>query len=108
MNLSRREALRGGLATGAATLAGCATSARVATTTDSQAARSLDLPLLDRLLFNQPRAQALMEAQKVDLILSGKPVNIYYMTNQRPVSAMLGTNGYVFACLLYTSDAADE
>ena len=109
MTLSRRDALKGSLATGAATLAGCATTPNANITTDTaatQTAPSLKLPLLDRLLFNQPRVQALMEAQKVDLILSGDPVNIYYLTNQRPVSAMLGTNGYVFAA--YSAHGNDK
>ena len=97
MKISRREAFTGLLATGgAAGLAACAGPSEPELPTSSD----MPLPRLpDTLLLNKSRAAALMEAQKVDLLICASPVNIYYLTNQRPVTHALGMNGAAYALL---------
>ena len=62
-----------------------------------------DLPLLPSsptsLLLNQARAAEIMEQEKVDLIICANPINIYYLTNQRPMTYRLGMNDFSYATL---------
>ena len=51
------------------------------------------------LLLNRERAAELMEREKVDLIICSNPTNIYYLTNQRPMTYRLGMNDYAYATL---------
>ncbi|MEP1231338.1 MAG: M24 family metallopeptidase [Litorimonas sp.] len=59
-----------------------------------------DLPQSPQaLLLNRVRAAELMEREKVDLIICANPTNIYYLTNQKPMTYRLGMNDHAYATL---------
>lgn len=53
-------------------------------------------------MLNVARAVDVMAAEKVDLILCRQPVNLFYLTNQRIISDMLGTEGMAYAAFAPT------
>ena len=98
MSISRRGALSTVLGAGMASgLASCAQN----TPTSMQSERgSPNLPQSPTsLLLNRARAAELMEREKVDLIICANPTNIYYLTNQKPMTYRLGMNDYSYATL---------
>ena len=98
MDISRRDSLAGLLVGGAAAgLAACNSEGQQKTPKTS------DLPPLPKspssLLLNQVRAAQIMEQEKVDLVICANPINIYYLTNQRPMTYRLGMNDFSYATL---------
>ena len=98
MSISRRGALTSLMGVGVAGgLASCAQN------NPPHATSKTDLPNLPQsptsLLLNRVRAAELMEKEKVDLIICSNPTNIYYLTNQRPMTYRLGMNDYAYATL---------
>ena len=98
MNISRRGALTSLMGVGVAGgLASCSQ------TTPTSTPSKTDLPDLPQsptsLLLNQVRAAELMEREKVDLIICSNPTNIYYLTNQKPMTYRLGMNDHAYATL---------
>lgn len=100
MDLTRRSALTGLAATGAALGAGYRADA-----TDVQDSQSNTPPASDRfnppfsaprpkaltgLLLNQERARAVLEEAKVDLLVCSKFANYYYLTGHQPGAFLLG------------------
>ena len=51
------------------------------------------------LLLNKARAARVLEEHKVDLLICTNPRNIYYLTNQIPMTARLGMGDYAVATL---------
>lgn len=103
MTISRRNALTG-LALGGTALAAsaCQNSSQAEETVQASkpARSSLTLPKApSTLLLNKARAHDIMEAEKVDLLLCSIPENIYYLTNQRPMTYRLGMNDHAYATL---------
>ncbi|MEP6343781.1 MAG: M24 family metallopeptidase [Maricaulaceae bacterium] len=98
MSISRRGALTSLIGVGAAgSLASCSQNGHKSTPSNT---KRLDLPQSPQsLLFNRVRAAELMEREKVDLIICANPTNIYYLTNQRPMTYRLGMNDYAYATL---------
>ena len=100
MVISRRDSLAG-------ILAGSATAGLMAC--ESQQNKPIEnpknsaIPPLPKsptsLLLNQTRAAEIMEQEKVDLIICANPTNIYYLTNQRPMTYRLGMNDFSYATL---------
>ncbi len=121
MTLSRRTALTGLMSAGvAATTAGCGRSDNSATPTGQSSSASVSnssstshsAPLtraipheINGLLLNQERAMAQMQSMGIDLLISGTAKNIYYLTNQQPVTFSLGLSGLDFATLSAHGDA---
>ena len=100
MSISRRDSIKGVLIGGAAAgLMGCDQSPN----SNDRKNQKSDLPLLPSsptsLLLNQARAAEIMEQEKVDLIICANPINIYYLTNQRPMTYRLGMNDFSYATL---------
>ncbi len=103
MTISRRNALTG-LAIGGTALAAsaCQNSSQTEdiTQTSKRTASSLNIPKTpSTLLLNKARAHDIMEAEKVDLLICSTPQNIYYLTNQRPMTYRLGMNDHAYATL---------
>ena len=109
MSVSRRTALQGLVAAGAAgSAAGCASSGlAVASTPDVTAALAApDLPALaQESLLNQARAVDMMAEQKIDLVLCQDPVNLFYLTNHRVISNLLGMQGLAYGAFAPTGGA---
>ena len=112
MAISRRTAVTGlmtaGVAVGAASCgksptekAASVSSSKVATSTSSfKPPLAVDMPSeMNGLLLNQENAITEMQKAGVDLFISGKPKNVYYLTNQQAVSFSLGLSGLCFATL---------
>ncbi len=98
MNISRRGAITSLL--GVSTTAGLAGCAQTSPTHTSSATNLSDLPQSPKsLLLNRARAAEIMEREKVDLLICANPTNIYYLTNQRPMTYRLGMNDYSYATL---------
>jgi len=100
MDISRRDSLVGILTGGAAAgLMGC----DAAQTQDKETQSRANLPPIPlsptSLLLNQARAADIMAQEKVDLIICANPINIYYLTNQRPMTYRLGMNDFSYATL---------
>ena len=100
MDISRRDSLTGLLVGGAAAgLAACNSAGQQ----NKTAPKDADLPPLPKspasLLLNQARAAQIMEQEKVYLVICANPINIYYLTNQRPMTYRLGMNDYSYATL---------
>ena len=98
MSISRRGALTSLLSAGmAGGLASCSQN------TTNPKISDTNLPALPQsptsLLLNRVRAAELMEREKVDLIICSNPTNIYYLTNQKPMTYRLGMNDYAYATL---------
>ncbi len=113
MTISRRHALQGLITAGAAgTAVSCAqspTQANVdallapAAAQISGAARNLTVPdIATEPMLNVARAVDVMAAEKVDLILCRQPVNLFYLTNQRIISDVLGMDGMAYAAFAPT------
>ena len=98
MSISRRGALTSLLGVGmAGGLSSCAENTSIS---PNSAPSRPNLPQSPTsLLFNRVRAAELMEREKVDLIICSNPTNIYYLTNQRPMTYRLGMNDYAYATL---------
>ena len=107
MTISRRAAL-GSLATaGVAGIAACSGASGPA---DADPAPLVDQeasgpPLAawpeshNSLLLNYDRAMNVMEEAGVDLILCADPINVYYLTNARPVTGRLGMDNLCYGAL---------
>ena len=104
-DISRRAALSGGAVIGLAGLASCSgtsDNAKVGETTVAPPEGPSLAPVPPphtQLLLNYDRAMNIMDEAGVDLILCANPVNIYYLTNQRPISSKLGMQKLVYATL---------
>lgn len=100
MKISRRDSLSGLLIGGAAV--GLTACEKPPTHTNTKTSKT-NLPILPAsptsLLLNQTRAAEIMEQEKVDLIICANPINIYYLTNQRPMTYRLGMNDFSYATL---------
>ena len=107
MTISRRAALSGLATAGVAGVAACSgasgpADANPAPLADQEASGP---PLAawpephSSLLLNYDRAMNVMEEAGVDLILCADPVNVYYLTNARPISAKLGMDNLFYASL---------
>ena len=100
MVISRRDSLAGILAgSAAAGLMACESQQNKTTENPKNSA----IPPLPKsptsLLLNQTRAAEIMEQEKIDLIICANPINIYYLTNQRPMTYRLGMNDFSYATL---------
>ena len=106
MTISRRNALTGLTAGGMAlAAASCQQNPQIEQQTKHNKP-SLTLPKTpSTLLLNKARAHDFMEAEKVDLLICSIPENIYYLTNQRPMTYRLGYNDHAYATL--SSDLAE-
>lgn len=103
MSISRRAAIKGAAVAGIAGVTGCSGKGDVLS---SEQGANHDGPTLaplppphTQLLLNYDRAMDVMAEAEVDLILCAEPVNIYYLTNQRPISSKLGLQNLVYASL---------
>ena len=101
MSITRRDSLAGILVGGTAlSLTACENTSNP---NDTNSAISKKRPKLPQspttLLLNQIRAAEVMEQEKVDLIICADPLNIYYLTNQRPMTYRLGMNILNYATL---------
>ena len=95
MTISRRNTLLGAMTAGVA-----ATGAACSKSSDGEKRRLPELspPQVQKsLLLNQARAVSEMQKAKVDLLLTAKTENIYYLTNRQPISSLLGQDGLAFA-----------
>lgn len=103
MDISRRSALSGlAVGTAATGLAACTTESQtLSNNAISQAASApANLPVTpSTLLYNKARAADILEEEKVDLLICSDPRNIYYLTNQKPMTYRLGMNDYAYATL---------
>ncbi len=100
MPVSRRSAIQGLAASGAAI--GFAAQARASGTAAPAVADQtqgnrfnppMDPPrpkVLNGLLLNKARARAIMEAEKVDLLICSREANYYYLTGHQAAAHMLG------------------
>lgn len=109
MSISRRNALTG-LTAGGMVLAAAScqqnTQAGPKSNETKSSQSSLVLPQTpSTLLLNKARAHDIMEEEKVDLLICSTPQNIYYLTNQRPMTYRLGMNDHAYATL--SSDLAE-
>ena len=102
MAISRRSALSG-IATGAAatSLMGCDRTSQASPNGAAQVSPpALNLPPTpSSLLYNKARAADILAEEKVDLLICSEPRNIYYLTNQTPMTYRLGMNDYSYATL---------
>ena len=103
MDISRRSALSGLAAGSAATgLAACNTKSHPPSnnTIRQAAAASPNLPATPTtLLYNKARAADILAEEKIDLLICSEPRNIYYLTNQKPMTYRLGMNDFSYATL---------
>ena len=98
MSISRRGALTSILSVGAA--GGLTNCAQNTPTAVSKKPTIPPLPVAPTsLLLNHGRAKDILAAEKVDLLICANPINIYYLTNQRPLTFALGMNDYAYATL---------
>lgn len=98
MSISRRGALASILGAGAAGgIVGCAQQVQTPTSKVSPLPPLPQTPT--ELLLNYGRAKDILAAEKVDLLICANPINIYYLTNQRPLPFALGMNDYAYATL---------
>lgn len=101
MSISRRGALTSLVgASVAGGLASCSESRPISTPSQTSVPALPQSPT--SLLFNRVRAAEIMEKEKVDLIICANPTNIYYLTNQRPMTYRLGMNDHAYATLSST------
>jgi len=56
-------------------------------------------PTPTALFYNKARAADVLDEAKVDLLICSDPRNIYYLTNQMPMTYRLGMNDYAYATL---------
>ena len=104
MGISRRSALSG-IATGAAATGLMACDSNSQISSSHEAPRSSALPPLNlpttpsSLFYNKARAADILAEEKVDLLICSEPRNIYYLTNQKPMTYRLGMNDYSYATL---------
>ena len=104
MGISRRSALSG-IATGAAATGLMACDSNSQISSSHEAPRSSSLPPLklpptpSSLFYNKARAADILAEEKVDLLICSEPRNIYYLTNQKPMTYRLGMNDYSYATL---------
>ena len=99
MDISRRSALTaitaGTALTGLAACSEAQSSGPDKKTTSKQ-------PLPDTpsgLLLNKSRAARVLEENKVDLLICSQARNVYYLTNQVPMTSRLGMGDYSYAVL---------
>ena len=100
MNLTRRKAIAA-LTSGTAlsALSGCIADPVSPKISAAPEPRSV-LPNTPSTLFlNKARAADVLAQEKVDLLICSEPRNIYYLTNQRPMTYRLGMNDYTYATL---------
>lgn len=98
MSVSRRGALTTIIGAGVAgSVASCVQKPSV------PASKNLNFPEIPntptKLLLNHGRAKDILAAEKVDLLICANPINIYYLTNQKPLTFALGINDYAYATL---------
>ena len=101
MGISRRDALTGIAATGAALgVAGQSAAAAHSGHGKQPSPANFNPPMaakrpmaFDGLLLNTPRAMDILAAEKVDLLICANEDNFYYLTNSRPPSFLLGMGG---------------
>ena len=97
MSISRRTMLKGLTAAGVTAATACSNSR------PNQQVKSMSTIAVPaeptELLLNHAHAIEVMEKEKVDLILCGDPLNIYYVTNQYTVQAKIGMDGLAYASL---------
>ena len=104
MTISRRSALSG-IATGAAAtgLMACDSKSQTAPRPTNVSPSSLPKiqlpPSPTSLFYNKARAADILAEEKVDLLICSEPRNIYYLTNQKPMTYRLGMNDYSYATL---------
>ncbi|GAB5459049.1 MAG: hypothetical protein Hens3KO_20790 [Henriciella sp.] len=105
MDISRRAALTGLATMGVASASACSPSGSSQTQINASSVADDAPPLAPfppphtTLLLNYDRAMSVMEEAGVDLILCADPVNIYYLTNQQPISSKLGMDNLAYAAL---------
>lgn len=106
MNISRRAALTGLATAGVASTVACSQSGTTESEQPASKPETVEGPPLAPFppphtsrLLNYDRAMNVMDEAGVDLILCADPVNIYYLTNQRPISSKLGMENLVYATL---------
>ena len=91
MGISRRSALSG-IATGAAVTGLMACESKSQTSSSHEPSPSSALPPLNlpttpsSLFYNKARAADILAEEKVDLLICSEPRNIYYLTNQKPMT----------------------
>ena len=102
MTISRRSALKGIVAAGAITSASACTYAHELNEAPLNKALTIP-PEPNDVLLNHPHAVEVMHNQGVDLLLCADPVNIYYLTNQQPISDLIGMDGFAYAALSSSS-----
>jgi len=106
MSVSRRSALQGmarGVAVAGAAGAGLSCSGLAPATPTGLLQTGLSLPeLAQDSLLNRARAVDIMAEQKVDLVLCREPVNLFYLTNHRIITNMLGMHGLAYAAFART------
>lgn len=100
MTISRRNTLTGLTAGGIALAAASCQQSSQSEQQTTHIKHSLPLPKTpSALLLNKARAHDLMEEEKVDLLICSIPENIYYLTNQNPMTYRLGMNDHAYATL---------
>lgn len=109
MTVSRRSVIQS-LATigAAASVTSCARGDSEQSTVEKESdlqPQTLSLPdMPDRLLLNQANAVEEMQRAGVDLLVCRDPVNVQYLTNQRPTPEVLGMDGSTYATLKASID----
>lgn len=109
MALSRRSVIQGITIAGAATgLSSCGANSKASSdeaTASAKTTPSLAIPAEpDGLLLNHANAVEEMQKASVDLLICTDPVNVRYLTNQRPTGDVLGMDGSAYATLSSSID----
>ena len=104
MDISRRSALSalatGTIATGLGACSSGSESHSAVEASNTILGSPLKLPPTpSSLLYNKARATDILAEEKVDLLICAEPRNIYYLTNQNPMTYRLGMNDYSYATL---------
>ena len=102
MKISRRSALKG-VTAAVAGISASSHASKTAFTSPSANASLAIPPEPDDVLLNHSHAVEVMQNEKVDLLLCSDPVNIYYLTNQKTISDMIGMDGFAYAALSSSS-----